>query len=1108
MSPRRTATTATDTVAVDALPAGPAAARPHPRTITWVGASSLALGGSNQSIFLIGALLLAQGTMAVPLLAVGLLLSFMATPGWIELTCMFPNRVGGIAATCAEAFRPYSAVLANLTGVCYWWGWVPTCGLTAIFSAEALHQWYLPHVPVKVMATLIVLVFTGVNLCGLRWAVRVAKPIALVAFTLALCSGIIPVLAGHVDWHRSVDFHLTSPFGGAFGHLTGVMAGLYLIGFAAPAFEAAACHIGEMKRPAFDHPMAMWFSGGMASVFFVLIPVVWLGTLGPHPIEGNLAAALGPTFAPVFGSLAKAAAVGFVAFNMFCGTLQPLSGASRTLSQLSEDGLLPRTIGYRHPRTDAPVVAILATAVASLAFLLLGDPISLVAAANLTYLIGIALPSVAVWLLRRNEPDRVRTYRARDSSIVLGVMAAAVWLVATVLGFEQFGLPIVIFGLALAFSGSLAYAWRAHGDRRRAGARAVKRSLYVKLTGAMLLVLALDGVGYLIAVDHVGPGNDALVAMLKDIFVVVGLLTISVGLVLPGMIAHTAKQVQVAAQDLADGTLAQLTAAMEAMAGDDLDRAHAPVTATPVVVRTTDEFGEMATSFNRMQDEAVRAALALDEAVGELRNHRGDLARLVEERTVALIAAHDEIEQAHRRRQDMHERMRILSSRLGSTDLEGTDLPSILAEIASNVGRVLDVDVATIYTADDHGRFEDRPVVWHPGRLAGLDDRPLTLTGSTRRFLDGVAARKGTLALADVATLPEPPDGTGEPAFVDTSGYAAWVLSPVHDADDRLLALLGLGLVDPVAEWNDDDIALIDSVGADLGRAIVQANLYASQLELVRQLQDLDRAKSEFLSTFSHELRTPLTSIRAYTELLRDEDGIGGDEDRMLEIIEKNSVRLSGLIEDILTLSHLNSAVYDIHLVPVDVNPLLDAVCESLLPTADGKSLTLTTRCADGPAVVLGDEHQLERLLLNLVSNAVKFTPVGGHVLVSVAASASSVVLSVDDDGIGIPADEQEAVFGRFFRGTEATREVIPGTGLGLAIVQAIVEHHGGTLTLTSAPGQGTTVRVELPSLVTAEARHELEAQGVAAPADTEVEDLLPVGVRSSGAGQDVPGDT
>jgi len=114
----------------------------------------------------------------------------------------------------------------------------------------------------------------------------------------------------------------------------------------------------------------------------------------------------------------------------------------------------------------------------------------------------------------------------------------------------------------------------------------------------------------------------------------------------------------------------------------------------------------------------------------------------------------------------------------------------------------------------------------------------------------------------------------------------------------------------------------------------------------------------------------------------------------------------------------------------------------------------------------------------------------------------------VADDGIGIPTDEQDAVFGRFFRGDEATREVIPGTGLGLAIVQAIVEHHGGTLTLTSAPGRGTTVRVHLPAAPVERGRDELQAQGGAGGADTDVEDLLPVGVRSSGAGQDVPGRT
>src|SRR5882724_11127212 len=101
----------------------------HPRTIGWVGTTALAMGGINQSIFLIGALIAGQGfiggqgTAAIPLLFVGLILSWMATPGWTELILMFPNRVGGISATCAEAFRPYSPVLANLTGVCYWWGW-------------------------------------------------------------------------------------------------------------------------------------------------------------------------------------------------------------------------------------------------------------------------------------------------------------------------------------------------------------------------------------------------------------------------------------------------------------------------------------------------------------------------------------------------------------------------------------------------------------------------------------------------------------------------------------------------------------------------------------------------------------------------------------------------------------------------------------------------------------------------------------------------------------------------------------------------------------------------------------------------------------------------
>ena len=323
----------------------------HPRTLGWVATTALAMGGSNQSLFLMTALFAGQGDIpgqgsaAVPLLILGLLLGWAAAPGWTELVLMYPKRVGGIAATCAEAFRPYNPVLANLTGVCYWWGWVPTCGLTAIFSAAAIHEWYLPGVPVPVLSCALVLFFAAVNLCGVKWAGRLAIPIATASAALAFISALAPVVAGQVDWQQAATFHLTVPFAGWFGELTGFMAGLYLIGFAAPAFEAAACHVGETIDPNKNVPRAMLASALMASIYFIVLPVVWLGVLGPAQLGKDLMLVLGPTFAPVFGSFAKAAAIWFMMFNMFHGTLQPLAGAARTMSQLAEDGLLPRIAG-------------------------------------------------------------------------------------------------------------------------------------------------------------------------------------------------------------------------------------------------------------------------------------------------------------------------------------------------------------------------------------------------------------------------------------------------------------------------------------------------------------------------------------------------------------------------------------------------------------------------------------------------------------------------------------------------------------------------------------------------------------------------------------------
>jgi diguanylate cyclase (GGDEF)-like protein len=611
----------------------------------WVGTAALAMGGSNQMIFLITALfvgqgvILGQGSAAVPLLITGVLLGWAAAPAWTELVLMWPNRVGGISAACAEAFRPYNPVLSALTGTCYWWGWVPTCGLTALLSASAFQQWYFPWLPVEAVAIIIVCFFSFVNLCGIKWVARLAIPIATASASLAFISALTPMLAGDVNWTQAFDYHLTTPFEGWFGELTSIMAGLYLIGFAAPAFEAAACHVGETVDPNRNVPRAMLAAAAMAGVYFIVLPVVWLGVLGPEPLGHDLAMVLGPTFAPLFGSFGKAAAIWFVMFNMFHGTLQPLAGAARTLSQLSDDGLLPRFLSWRIAATDCPWTATSLTAGSAIIFLLAGDPVWMIAAANFTYLIGICMPNIAAWLLRRDQPNAERPYRAPRGTIMLGVVAACIWLLAAVLGFQQFGLPTVVFGLALAYSGAALYAWRVVEDRLSAGLPAVAQTLHVKLTGAMVAVLVLDGVAYLLAVNTVADGHHELVSVLADIFVVVALLTISVGLVLPGMITYSATEVSKAAKRLTSGTLRQFSQAMGALGRGDLEAAHASVNIVPVKPNSRDELGEMAESFNVLQAEVREAALGLGEAREKLRAARAEL--LARHRYIAHLAHHD-----------------------------------------------------------------------------------------------------------------------------------------------------------------------------------------------------------------------------------------------------------------------------------------------------------------------------------------------------------------------------------------------------------------------------------------------------------------------------------
>ena len=606
--------------------------RAHPHNLGWLGTTALAMGGGNQSIFILGALLIGQGnipgqgTAAIALLIGGVLLGCAAVPGWTELLLMYPKRVGGISATCAEAFRPYSPILANLAGSCYWWGWVPTSGICALLAATAIQAWYLPELPVMPAAVALVVFFTGINLMGVKWAARLAIPMATVSASLALLSGVLPVISGTVDWHQATNLHLTTPFDGWFGGMTSVMAGLFLIGFVAPAFETAACHVGEMKDPETNLPRTMVASAGIACLFFIPLPLIWLGVLGPENLSKDLAQVLGPTFAPLFGSVAKAVAVWFMLLNLFLGSLQPLCGAPRTLAQLGEDGLIPRLFARRSVKTDAPWFATLFTAAFALLFLYMGDPLWLIAATNFTYVFGgLVMPSVAVWLLRRDAPEAHRPWRAPKGTIGLGVGAAAVWATTALLGFQQFGLTTVIVGLVFAYSGSVLYLWRKCEDKLAAGEPLRFRTLHFKLTGAMLLVLLLDGSGYYLAVSNLPQTEGPLLTALEDIFVAVAILTVVVGLVLPGMIAYSAQEVSDAAKRLADGTLKDFSNAMKALGEGNLEAANARVEITPVKANSRDELGEMAESFNRLQVEVATAAGGLADARHGLRTARDSL---------------------------------------------------------------------------------------------------------------------------------------------------------------------------------------------------------------------------------------------------------------------------------------------------------------------------------------------------------------------------------------------------------------------------------------------------------------------------------------------------
>ncbi|HVP57769.1 MAG TPA: HD domain-containing phosphohydrolase, partial [bacterium] len=235
--------------------------------------------------------------------------------------------------------------------------------------------------------------------------------------------------------------------------------------------------------------------------------------------------------------------------------------------------------------------------------------------------------------------------------------------------------------------------------------------------------------------------------------------------------------------------------------------------------------------------------------------------------------------------------------------------------------------------------------------------------------------------------------------------------------------------------------------------------------DMTKRLKELNEIKSNFVATVSHELRTPLTSIRAYAETLARDWGSSPRETELefLGIIEEEAQRLAKIVEDMLDLSRMESGRVEVKKADMDLTKVLKEVNQVLMPSARKKYLRLELPLDRPPINLCADEGMMKQLFLNLVGNAIKFTPEGGVVTIGVDDRESTVEVSVEDTGIGIPPSKIHRVFDEFYQVDSSSTRRFGGVGLGLAIAKNIVEWHDGRIWAESETGHGAKFTVRLP---------------------------------------------
>jgi signal transduction histidine kinase len=410
--------------------------------------------------------------------------------------------------------------------------------------------------------------------------------------------------------------------------------------------------------------------------------------------------------------------------------------------------------------------------------------------------------------------------------------------------------------------------------------------------------------------------------------------------------------------------------------------------------------------------------------------------------------------EAERTTRSRQERLQLVTD----IALVHSDLDDLLSVLLPLIRRLLAADTCALFLLDEGSQ----ELVLRAGNGVGIEEAVGIRNPVGEGIVGYVAAQGKPIVLADAEHT------TGLNPIVHALGIKSLCYVPLL-LPGRVVGVLHVGTLTPCM-FTDDDLELLRMAADRAAMAIVHARLFQAQGETAaalersnEELRKLDQMKDVFVSGVSHELRTPLWGVLGDLEILLDGEAgeLGEEQQHFLEIIDRNCHRLTDLINDILFMSRLDSGRFQLERGSVDIGGLVAERVESIRPAAEKKRVELRLDIPDGLSPLWADASRLAQVIDNLLSNAVKFTPEGGDVFVTVAESDDTARLEVRDTGVGIPEDEAQRLFERFFRAS--TAQNIQGTGLGLSITKTIVEAHGGTITFQSSVGVGTTFTVGLP---------------------------------------------